>query len=136
MSAAEVRLAALCDHALVAQDGKVTLVGIFRNIGVSALPAEHPRMFLVAILTLAAGAHRVVVQLRLPDGAASMPNPPELSVQGVAGQDVNVIIELNKITFTVHGEHHFEISVDGDLAGSVPVTIGQIQQPQPGRRSN
>src|SRR5207253_90077 len=31
---AEIRLAALCDHALVGQDGKVSLLGIFRNISV------------------------------------------------------------------------------------------------------
>ena len=35
---AEIRLAALCDHALVGQDGKVSLMGIFRNISVSGLP--------------------------------------------------------------------------------------------------
>ena len=136
MSAPEIRLAALCDHALVGQDGKVTLAGIFRNIAVSSLPAEHPRMFLVAILALDTGPHRVIVQLRLPDGAPAMPNPPELSVHGVAEQDVNVIVELNKITFTTHGLHRFEISVDGTVVGTVPVLIGQMAQPQPGSRTN
>ena len=29
--AGEIRLAALCDHALVGQDGKVSLLGIFRK---------------------------------------------------------------------------------------------------------
>jgi hypothetical protein len=42
----EIRLGALCDHALVGQDGKVSLLGIFRNISVSGLPAQHPRMSL------------------------------------------------------------------------------------------
>ena len=34
MSGGEIRLGALCDHALVGQDGKVSLMGIFRNISV------------------------------------------------------------------------------------------------------
>jgi len=69
----EIRLAALCDHALVGQDGKVSLLGIFRNISVSGLPAQHPRMFLVAILGLDVGAHTVVVRLLRPDGQQAMP---------------------------------------------------------------
>ena len=84
---AEIRLAALCDHALVGQDGKVSLMGIFRNISVTGLPAQHPRMFVVAILGLEVGAHTVRVRLLRPDGAQAMPNPPEISVHAVAGQD-------------------------------------------------
>jgi hypothetical protein len=68
LTAPEIRLAALCDHALVGQDGKVSILGVFRNISVTGLPAQHPRMFLVAILGLDAGTHAVVVRLRKPDG--------------------------------------------------------------------
>jgi hypothetical protein len=106
----EIRLGALCDHALVGQDGKVSLMGIFRNISVSGLPAQHPRMFLVAILGLDVGAHNVVVRLLRPDGQQSMPNPPEISVHAVAGQDVNVIVELNNMSFTTYGTHKFELT--------------------------
>ena len=73
MTAPEIRLAALCDHALVGQDGKVSIMGVFRNISVSGLPAQHPRMFLVAILGLEVGPHSVVVKLLRPDGQQAMP---------------------------------------------------------------
>jgi hypothetical protein len=132
----EIRLAALCDHALVGQDGKVTLIGIFRNISVSGLPAQHPRMFLVAILGLDVGAHAVVVRLLKPDGQQAMPNPPEISVHAVAGQDVNVIVELNNMSFTTYGMHRFQLNVDGDAIGDLPVVIVQMQQPGERRRSN
>ena len=136
MSDAEVRLIALCDHALVGQDGKVSLLGIFRNISVSGLPAQHPRMFLVAILGLEPGAHTVVVQLRRPDGAEAMPNPPQISVHALPEQDVNVIVELNNVNFGSFGMHHFEVAVDGQLAGTLPVSIVQMQAPGERRRSN
>ena len=123
---ADIRLAALCDHALVGQDGKVTLIGIFRNISVSGLPAQHPRMFLVAILGLDVGAHTVVVRLLRPDGQQAMPNPPEISVHATAGQDVNVIVELNNMNFTTYGTHRFQLSVDGDAVGDLPVSIMQM----------
>ena len=132
----EIRLAALCDHALVGQDGKVSLLGIFRNISVSGLPAQHPRMFLVAILGLDIGAHTVVVRLLKPDGQQAMPNPPEISVHAVAGQDVNVIVELNNMSFTTYGTHRFQLNVDGDAIGDLPCVIVQMQPPGERRRSN
>lgn len=133
---AEIRLAALCDHALVGQDGKVSLLGIFRNISVSGLPAQHPRMFLVAILGLDTGAHSVVVRLLRPDGQQAMPNPPEISVHATPGQDVNVIVELNNMNFTSYGMHRFQLSVDGEAIGDLPVAIVQMQPPGERRRTN
>jgi hypothetical protein len=132
----EIRLGALCDHALVGQDGKVSLLGIFRNISVSGLPAQHPRMFLVAILGLDVGPHTVVVRLLRPDGQQAMPNPPEISVHAAAGQDVNVIVELNNMSFTTYGMHRFQVNVDGDAIGELPVTIAQMQPPGDRRKSN
>ncbi|HET7700750.1 MAG TPA: hypothetical protein VFM06_07795 [Candidatus Limnocylindria bacterium] len=132
----EIRLAALCDHAIVGQDGKVSLMGIFRNISVSGLPAQHPRMFLVAILTLEVGPHSVVVRLLRPDGEQALPNPPEISVHAAAGQDVNVIVELNNMSFTTQGTHRFQLSVDGEPLGDLPVAIVQMQQPAERRRTN
>ena len=132
----EIRLAALCDHALVGQDGKVSLLGIFRNISVSGLPAQHPRMFLVAILGLEPGPHNVVVRLLKPDGQQAMPNPPEISVHAAAGQDVNVIVELNNMSFTTYGAHRFELSVDGEAIGGLPVSILQMPAPAERRRAN
>ena len=132
----EIRLAALCDHALVGQDGKVSLMGIFRNISVSGLPAQHPRMFLVAILGLEVGPHSVVVKLLRPDGQQAMPNPPEISVHAAAGQDVNVIVELYNMSFTTYGMHKFQLTVDGNAIGDLPVAIVQMQAPGERRRSN
>jgi len=90
----------------------------------------------VAILGLEVGAHTVRVRLLKPDGAQAMPNPPEISVHAVAGQDVNVIVELNNMSFTTYGVHRFELDVDGSAVGGLPVVIVQMQQPAQGRRTN
>ena len=136
MTAPEIRLAALCDHALVGQDGKVSILGVFRNISVTGLPAQHPRMFLVAILGLDPGNHSVIVRLRKPDGGQAMPNAPEISVNAIGGQDVNVIVELNNLSFATFGTHRFDLEIDGEACGSLPVSIVQMAPPQQGRRAN
>lgn len=134
MSEPEIRMAALCDHALVGQDGKLSVLGIFRNISVSQLPAQHPRMYLVAVLGLEPGAHTVVVRLVKPDGAAAMAEAPRIDVHASAGQDVNVIVELNNLGFTTYGVHHFDLEVDGTPVGTLPVAISQIPS-TPGRQN-
>jgi hypothetical protein len=103
---------------------------------VSGLPAQHPRMFLVAILGLEVGPHSVIVRLLRPDGQQAMPNPPEISVHAASGQDVNVIVELNNMSFTTYGMHRFQLTVDGEAIGDLPVSIVQMQQPGERRKSN
>lgn len=129
-----LRLAALCDHALVGQDGKVSSIGIFRNISVSGLPAQHPRMYLVAILELPPGPHLVTVQLRRPDGTSAMQTPPQLTVQAQPGQDVNVIVELVNLQLSAFGEHTFTLDADGDVLGTLPLTVSEIPKTT-GRRN-
>ena len=132
----EARLVVLADHAMVGQDGKVSVIGIFRTINVSGLPAEHPRMYLVVILALDAGPHTVAVQLHRPDGTPAMADPPEIPVHAVAGQDVNVIVELNKLTFGSLGTYQLMVKVDGSPAGTAAVAIEQMTQAGQGARAN
>lgn len=137
MSDPEIRLAVLCDHALVGQDGKVSVLGIFRNISVSDLPAQHPRMFVVAVLGLDTGAHAVVVRLRGPDGRPAMQHAPEMTVHSSGdSQDVNVIVELNNLSFASYGEYRFDLDVDGHTTESLSVSIVQMGATPGGRRAN
>lgn len=137
MSEPEVRLAVLCDHALVGQDGKLSLLGIFRNISVSDLPAQHPRMFVVAVLGVDQGPHAVVVRLLDPEGRPAMPHQPEIAVHSSGGgQDVNVVVELNNLSFAAYGNYRFDLEVDGRTIGSLAVSIGQMSATPGGRRAN
>ena len=76
------------------------------------------------------------MRLRKPDGGQAMPNAPEISVNSIAGQDVNVIVELNNLSFTTFGTHRFDLEIDGQAAGGLPVSIVQMAPPQTGRRAN
>lgn len=137
MTDPDIRLAVLCDHALVGQDGKVSVLGIFRNISVSDLPAQHPRMFVVAVLGLDAGAHAVVVRLLGPDGRPAMQHAPEMTVHSSGdAQDVNVIVELNNLSFASYGEYRFDLDVDGETVESLAVSIMQMGATPGGRRAN
>jgi hypothetical protein len=40
------------------------------------------------------------------------------------------------MSFTTYGTHKFQLSVDGEPIGDLPVSIVQMQQPGERRRSN
>lgn len=44
-----VKLAAICDYALVDKDNKLSMMGMFDIINVGKLPVTHPQFFFVAI---------------------------------------------------------------------------------------
>ncbi len=94
-------------------------------------------MFVVAVLGLDPGTHTVVVRLRDPEGRPAMQHAPEMTVQSSGeAQDVNVIVELNNLSFTSYGVHTFELDVDGRTVGSLAVSIVQMGATPGGRRAN
>ena len=46
----ELHTLLLCDHAITAQDGKVSAIGMFSQINVTRLPTVYGRLFIVAVL--------------------------------------------------------------------------------------
>ncbi len=60
-------LAVVCDHALIDQGGKLSVIGIFERIWVERFPAVHPRLHLVLRLKgrrTEIGDHPIVITLR------------------------------------------------------------------------
>ena len=91
----------------------------------------------VAVLGLDAGPHAVVVQLRGPDGRPAMQHAPEMTVHSSGdSQDVNVIVELNNLSFASYGEYRFDLDVDGETVESLAVSIMQMGATPGGRRAN
>ena len=53
-----------------------------------------------------------------------------------AGQDVNVVVELNNLSFSSYGTYRFDLEVDGRTITALPVSIGQMSSTPGGRRAN
>ena len=63
----------LCDYALTAQDGKLSVMGIFSQINVPRLPAVHGRCFVVSILEATPGEHLVYTHFSPLAGKPDLP---------------------------------------------------------------
>jgi hypothetical protein len=132
-----VALAVVCDHALIDQAGKLSVIGIFERIWVERFPAVHPRLHLVLRLKgrrTEIGEHAIVIQLLDPDrrevlrgdGAVQIGEPPAGVTEVEAGAVLTFDVPLDR-----PGTYHFAITVDGQPAADVPVSVSQMPAPAP-----
>lgn len=100
-----------------------TLVSLFNSIGVAALPAAHPRLFLMASLTNLREEMPVSFRIKSASGKDL------LRVDGVAGSGgdplavVDLVVEVLGLTVAEEGVHFVDV-VSGDiLLGSRRFTV-------------
>jgi hypothetical protein len=133
-----VDFAVVSDYALVDQQGKISVLGIFQHIWVQQFPAMHPRLHLVLRLKgkrTEIGEHPV--QIRLADGqgneilggngTVSFAEPPA----GVTDIEAAAILVFD-VPFPREGQYHFEITVDGEVKAQVPISVSEAPKGAPG----
>ncbi|MGH7537398.1 MAG: DUF6941 family protein [Gemmatimonadales bacterium] len=126
--------AVVADYALVDQAGKISVLGIFQHIWVQQFPAMHPRLHLVLRLKgkrTEIGEHGV--QIRLADeqgtevlggsGSVTFAEPPA----GVMEIEAAAILAFD-VPFPHAGVYRFDITIDGERAAAVPITVSQMPQ--------
>jgi hypothetical protein len=130
--------AVVADYALVDQAGKISVLGIFQHIWVQQFPAMHPRLHLVLRLKgkrTEIGEHGV--QIRLVDeqdneilggnGNVTFAEPPA----GVTEIEAAAVLVFD-VPFPHAGVYCFDITVDGERAAQVPITVSQMPQSESG----
>ena len=123
-----VKAAFLCDYALTSQDGKLSVLGIFSNINFPSLPNAYPRFFVVIIVALEVGQHQVHLGVVDPSGTPAVPEGPTVDVQvDVPGADTNLVIDFNNLPFQRAGIYQVQLSVDGRIVHSIPVSVQSAQ---------
>ena len=135
-------LALVCDHALIDQAGKLSVLGIFERIWVERFPAVHPRLHLVLRLKgrrTEIGDHPVTIVLHDPsgrevlrgDGMVQIGEPPA----GVTEVEAAAILVFD-VPLETAGAYHFNVTVDSELLASLPVTVSQMPAPHPTPEGN
>ncbi len=132
-----VALALIADHALIDQGGKLSVIGIFERIWVERFPAVHPRLHLVIRLKgrrTEIGDHPVAITLRSPDGLEVMRGDGMVQLgeppAGVTEVDASAVLCFD-VPLEKAGTYTFEIAVDGEVQAHLPITVTQMQAPQP-----
>lgn len=97
--------------------GNKTVVGIFNAIGTTQLPATHPRMTVLASVTNAEREISVKLVLRGPEGREMLSAEARVPARG-PGDVVDLLFELNNITFNELGDYIFELFFAEQVIGA------------------
>ena len=118
----------MADYALIDQQGKLSVLGIFQHVWVSEFPAVHPRTHLVLRVRgrrTEIGRHSIRIrfvneqgtELLGGDGTVQFGEPPA----GVTDVEAGAVLVFD-VPLPGAGQYAFEIVLDGDPALRVPLT--------------
>ena len=126
------------DYANVTGDGKLNVMGIFKEINSYSFPARHPSMNLVAKLAAELGEYEqtrnITVILMDADGKRIMELSGPFNIPRAEGgkkPEVNIILELKDIVFPNPGPYQFVLLVDKDQKDELTLYVNQIETPKP-----
>jgi hypothetical protein len=127
-----VQLALVCDHAIIDQHGKLSVLGIFDRIWVERFPAIHPRLHLVLRLKgrrTEVGDHGVLIQLMDDTGREILRGEGNVQIgeppAGVTEIEAAAVLAFD-VPLEKPGMYAFEIAVDGARVASVPIAVTQM----------
>ena len=101
-----------CDYALVSQEGKLSIMGIFDRIFVQNIPTQHPSMCFVVV---AEGAPKsdYKIKLVITNPSGKKINEIPMNVKTNEAGHFNVIANVNNLPITEQGVLTIEC-FDGD----------------------
>ncbi|MGH7658523.1 MAG: DUF6941 family protein [Gemmatimonadales bacterium] len=131
----QLDFAVLADYALIDQQGKLSILGIFQNVWVGNFPTTHPRTHLVLRVRgkrTEVGTHRI--QIRFVDdqgkellggqGTVEFGEPPA----GVTELEAGAVLVFD-VPLPRAGLFAFEIRLDDGGVHRVPLAASQVQGP-------
>jgi hypothetical protein len=125
----ELHTLLLCDHAITAQDGKVSAIGIFSQINVTRLPTVYGRLFIVAVLEADPGQHQVTLQVIGPSGQPLLARPPQMRMDvPPKAITANIVADFKGLQIREIGKHRLEMRAGDRVLGSTPFIINLLLQ--------
>jgi len=129
----DVRLATVCDYAMVSQEGKLSLLGMFDQINPPKLPFVFPQLFLVTVFeapSVEAGSTkevRFILDGEDGDPVLTIDQLVHVPQAPVRGQPIvmNNVLGLGGIEFRQPGAYAFHILVGGDERARVPLKVNK-----------
>lgn len=114
----DIELLETCDYAVISQDNKLSILGIFDQIVINTSPSNHSKMFVVAVIRGQPNSkHTFEISIKDPTGKNVL---PEMKLEPTIGPNgkTNILAELANLPIPVQGEYKVKLSSLGVLLGT------------------
>lgn len=124
---AKLEFLTVCDYAMTSQQGKLSIIGMFSRIFVSAVPAKYPRLFVVAIVAGQPQAKLAVTfRLTSPTGQLVLPERQVELELGAHGRS-NIITDVSNLTFGEAGTYKLAFNSGGKSLGETELYVSLVK---------
>jgi hypothetical protein len=105
----------LCDYAMLSQNNKLSIIGIFDRVFAAKLPAQHQKMVIVVTITgKPYSKHELQIIVKNPFDSEVLPTgPARISVMVGENGKANIIFELLNVVLKDYGAYKIQL-MDGD----------------------
>lgn len=109
MEKTKLELLTICDYAIVSQDNKLSIIGMFEQIFVANIPSQHPQMFIVGILNGEAGkSDELTLEISTPSGSDAI-SPQKISVTIGSNGKSNIIAGVGNLPLQETGFYKIKL---------------------------
>lgn len=116
----------LCDQAIVSQEQKLSIIGIFDQFFVTDLPSSWPRMFLVAVARGEAGQeYQLTLKLTPPEKTDNSFPDKDFTIKLGPNGKANVMTELVNFPLQVVGVHKIQLLVEKDVIAQLEYRVNK-----------
>jgi len=130
MKQLKTEVIALCDYALVDQQGKVSILGIFDEFRVEKFPAGFIDKFLVATIHGDRSMpYKLTIEMEKDNNRHNLLRPTIVDTKTSPNGKNNLIIRLTNVGFEKEGDYFFKIYNGNELVGSSHLKVIKIQKP-------
>lgn len=127
MSKLNLNLLTICDLAMISQEGKLSIIGIFDRMFVRELPSSIARFFVVALVTGKPGVeYKISLQIKSPSGKDLIPTK-ELSIVPGENSQNNILTEAVNLPLTELGEYKISLKHNDEKLGETQFVVMKVQ---------
>jgi len=125
----ELKIIALCDYGMISQDGKLSVIGVFDEIGVTNFPGGIARAcFVATIQGEPETEYKLNVKMIHPEGSKNPLNPLGVDVKTGRNGISNILVQLVNVVFETAGEYKLVLYHGDDRIGSTLFKVFHIKQ--------
>ncbi len=137
MKTPKLNFAHLCDNAFLSQDGKLNLIGIFKNLNVKTLPATFPQI-MVAVNLILSESSNLKVQIVKKIGMeviSKMEAKIDLTQKKTDNPEIGFIGAFNNVTLKEAGDYLLEVWVGSQILNMSGFTVIEIKKNESNKES-
>jgi len=131
-----ITMAVVADAANRSDNGKLNLLGVFQTLFAVSTPCQHPHMAIVLNFEATAmergTRQKIGIRLVNADGKPVINMPDSfLDVPGdpsIVTPQLSLIANIAGVMFESFGAYQFDIEINGNMAGRIPIAISPLPQ--------